>query len=263
MGDFFSRAISSSMPLLLKDHFMDFKRFLVNIMTGLYRASDGIPQTDVPFLNSILQAWFGIYVELKETVAGYERYHHDFLNEILNWVRCYEITALHLGTEWEPTNQPYSLLTKLGGRKVILELIQLLSATYVDEYIREHVLFQMFRESADLICSLVYDVLSLSRVAKQDKFSRNSLFSEMTKRGLPFEATLEKHLLVINNEILDMQKVAVGLEEEFPGADMVEKYVRNTMLHVDGTIRYLLTQERYGKYDTKVMKVLSISHVRI
>ncbi|XP_035711040.1 uncharacterized protein LOC118436650 [Folsomia candida] len=262
MEEFFSRALSTSMPLLIKEHYTDFSRFIVNIFTGLYRNTEAIPNTDIPSLNNMLKAWFNIYTDLKTQVAGYEKYHHTVLNELLNWIGNYKISALYMGAEWEPTNQPYALVKRLGGRKVILELYQLLSATYVDDYIRDHPLFKMFRESADLICNLVYDVVNLTRVAEGRKFCRNALLSEILKGEQLFETALEKHLLVINNEILDLQKAAKGLAQEFQGVECVEKYVRNTMFHCDGMIRYLLSQDRYGKCDFKVMKVVSISQAR-
>lgn len=260
MEDFLYRALSNGSPLLTREHFSDFKRFLVNIMTGMYRNTEAIPEIEIPFLNKMLHGWFHIYFELKKLVAGYDKYGTDFLRELLNWIRFYEIRALHMGIDWEPTNQPYVLLKNLGGRKIILELIHLLNATYVNEEYRDHVLFGLFRESADLIFNLVYDIVSLTRVVQGWKISRNSLFWNITRRGLSFEAAFEQHLFVINNEILDLQKAALGLEKEFASVESVQKYVRNTMLFVDGSIRYLLSQERYGKSEIKIMKVVKILH---
>jgi hypothetical protein len=255
IDNFLSNAVATGIPLVTKEHFSDLVRFITNILTGLYRFADAIPNFDIPFLNTALKGFFTVYQELKESVAGYEKHHGYLLKEIIEWIQFHKSVALYMGRSWKPTGEGFVLLRKLAGRMVFIELIQLITATYVDDSVRDHVLFSMFTDSADFINNMVYDILNLPRASLNRRYGRNSLILSMKDRRMSFDDALDNQLRVINNEVINFRKIAKALVAEFPASESLYKYVNNTMLYVDGSLRYFMLEPRYGHCEHKIMKL--------
>lgn len=168
-----------------------------------------------------------------------------FINDLTNYVRSNKWVQENNSNNIFYEKDEYLYIRSFNaGVSPLLEAISLIKGITLSSEVRDHPLFQRYRNMVTMHVALSNDVLSLKKEII-DSEKENFVLVKCSKYSL--QKSIYKAEKKVNNLIINIEKIGSKLKSYFPDDSNLENFVRNAEYFVDGFLYwYEHLPPRYG-----------------